>query len=68
MSKQSEAKLAQGFSKEPQCCRTCARMKRDLKPALSGAYKGFLKGYRACAIGGFAVKSTNSCKLWEAIW
>ena len=71
MSKQSDAKAAQGYEPKPivRNCGSCAHFKCEIE---------VLKGYFAwsdpreiernkrCGIGSFAIKKTATCALWLA--
>jgi hypothetical protein len=79
MSKQSDAKKAQGYSTEPRNCKTCANRTCDTvlpdwvaREIEAGHRLLHDKDYYAieskqrCSIGGFAVKMTATCSLWAA--
>lgn len=65
MSKQSEAKEAQGYQKRPACCTNCKNFTVDKVPRSRwpGDPYTFDKNKR-CSIGGFAVQSTGYCGLF----
>ena len=67
MSKQSEAKEAQGYSKHSASCGNCANFKSEIT-RLPAPYDwrnelGIEKN-RRCGIGGFAVGRNGHCTLW----
>jgi len=72
MSKQSEAKAAQGYTTDPRNCGNCGRRTFDLEtPAwliregISHANPGWLvEKNQRCGIGGFAIKKTARCDKW----
>ena len=74
MSKQSEAKAAQGYTTAVSNCGSCAHMAKDLVlpawmlkdngsglPRYTIEQHGVEKNLR-CGIGGFAIKKTATCK------
>ena len=68
MSKQSEAKQAQGYEERPviPVCMNC----KHYDTAPSTIYDDLLGDYvdligASCGIGGFAVKKIATCKLYE---
>ena len=63
MSKVSEAKAAQGYTKKPAKCSTCIDYRSDITLYPGSEYKTEKK--RHCAIGGFAVLASAICKLYE---
>ena len=67
MSKQSEAKEAQGYTKKPASCGNCVNFKSELVkfPPLPGWSMGYTEEKnRRCGIGGFAVGRNGHCSLW----
>ena len=67
MSKQSEAKEAQGYTKKPASCGNCANFKSEITqvPPPPGWSKGWtIEKYLRCGIGGFAVGRNGHCSLW----
>lgn len=76
MSKQSEAKAAQGYTTEKHNCGNCACLEFDMKVpnwmVKQGGYsEAFLKRNahetnRRCGLGGFAIKKTATCQQWRA--
>ena len=67
MSKQSDAKAAQGYVAKavPETCVNCCHLKMDLLQ-MEGAYgwKWTRCANLRCGIGGFAVKKMATCKEW----
>lgn len=65
-SKTQETKDAQKYTKKPQQCNNCANYKSEFvdMPADNWrrAYK--VEKNKRCGIGGFAVQSSGSCKLY----
>lgn len=69
MSKQSEAKTAQNWRKEPNTCSRCAHFKMDV---VEQRYEGFSgtqiwsvdKNLR-CSLGGFKTAKTAVCDRFE---
>ena len=69
VSKTQKAKDAQEYVGYPQQCNTCKNFtsKLDVIPA-SGWSRGYkIEKNKRCSIGGFAIKSTASCKLYSAL-
>jgi hypothetical protein len=78
VSKQSEAKDAQGYTTEKRYCNNCAHRKFDMElPAWmrkkveagdasydKDRYKQAVR--QRCGIGGFAIALTATCSKWEA--
>ena len=67
MSKQSEAKEAQGYTKKPASCGNCANFKSELVkfPPPPGQFYGYTEEKnRRCGIGSFAVGRNGHCSLW----
>ena len=67
MSKQSEAKAAQGYGKKSASCGNCANYKSEITqvPPPPGWSKGYTEETnRRCGIGGFAVGRNGHCTLW----
>ena len=67
MSKQSEAKTAQGYRKESACCKTCKNFASKFETLPTGwRDTTYIKEKnKQCAIGGFAVQSTAHCLRFE---
>lgn len=68
MSKQSEAKEAQGYVAKavPQTCGNCAHFRSDMIEQKS-SYMGttwFAEKNIRCGIGGFTVKKMANCSEW----
>lgn len=74
MSKQSEAKAAQGYVEKPvpRTCTNCANLRFDMQlpawmqkdPGVWGDQYKHEANHR-CGIGGFKVKKTATCSRWE---
>ena len=68
MSKQSEAKIAQNYRKEPNRCGNCAHYKCETvtKTYNNGVYtQSWLEDTnKRCGIGGFAVSVNCVCDNW----
>lgn len=68
MSKQSEAKLAQGYRKKPDTCSNCKHMQFEVIEKSYTRWNGAVevweeeKAHR-CSVGGFAVKKTSTCRI-----
>ena len=62
MSKVSEAKAAQGYTRSPAKRSTCVNYRTDITVTEWG-YE--IEKNRRCAIGGFAVQASAICKLYE---
>ena len=64
--KQAKAKTEQAFSKQPMKCGNCFAFKVQTETVTHslGSYEK-IKSIR-CAVGGFAVNRSNSCKEWRA--
>ena len=60
MSKQSEAKEAQGYQENANCS-NCANYLSDTK--IRGYY--YVEHNIRCGIGGFEIKKTATCEKWE---
>jgi hypothetical protein len=69
-SKTQEAKDAQGYTKKPQQCNNCANYKSEMvhTPASPENWRGAYntEKNKRCGIGGFAVQSSASCKIYAA--
>jgi len=64
MSKQSDAKAAQGFSKKPRQCNNCTHYRSDIKTIVEYWGDVTKESNKRCSIGGFAVGSSSSCDLY----
>ena len=67
MSKQEEAKKAQGYTKASACCKTCKHFSSTVAD-MPGSYGGgtwIKESNKRCGIGGFAVQSSAHCKMFE---
>ena len=67
MSKQSDAKEAQGFMKKPHTCGDCKRFTCDEKMTDYGpGYGNYTSQHNLrCSKGGFKVGKSNTCAQWE---
>jgi hypothetical protein len=67
MSKQSEAKEAQNYRKQPMCCQCCAHFSMDrVKVKKTWLTNPVLEDKNLrCGVGGFAVQKTASCDRFE---
>ena len=68
MSKQSEAKLNQGYNENPipRTCGNCAKYESEFVD-LSPPYQQYMQEKnKRCGLGGFAVKKTATCDKFEA--
>ena len=66
MSKQSEAKTAQGYDTQPACCKNCKSYTSD-KTVNRGGWSGgeyVTEKNKRCEIGGFVITSHGHCKLF----
>lgn len=69
MSKQREAKAAQGYRMEAACCKTCKNFSSEMVPMNrwnGDPYK--TEKNKRCNIGGFATQATAHCMFfaWKA--
>ena len=66
MSKQSEAKLAQGYASYSMKCSNCLYYSSDMqKVELTSGATWIAEKNKRCSMGGFAVKSSASCVMWK---
>ena len=66
MSKQEEAKKAQGYIKASACCKTCKHFSSTVAEVPGWGNETWTKdSFKRCGIGGFAVQSSASCNLFE---
>ena len=65
-SKTQEVKDAQGYIKKPQQCNNCKNYKSEMidMPADTWREAYQVEKNKRCGIGGFAVQSSASCKLY----
>ena len=66
-SKTQDAKDGQGYTKKPQQCNNCKHYTSEFVDLVSDwrpAYKE--EKNKRCSIGGFAVQSSASCRLYYA--
>jgi len=66
MSKQSEAKLNQGYNENhiPKTCPNCARYESEFVVHKHAFGEYTQEKSKRCGIGGFAVKKTATCLMW----
>lgn len=65
MSKQSEAKAAQGYRKEAACCKTCTNYRSDMVPMHRWPEDSYVaEKNRRCSLGGFATQATAHCTFF----
>jgi hypothetical protein len=71
MSKQSEAKAAQGYREEPKTCSNCVNFTSDhiekSYQSFSGLQTWTEEKNKRCAIGGFVVKKMATCDQWRGL-
>ena len=68
MSRQSEAKESQGYSKKPANCGNCVNFKSEMTsfpPSYYWPEGQTLEKNLRCGIGGFAVARNGNCTLWD---
>lgn len=65
MSKQSEAKLAQGYTKLSPQCINCKNYESETTTRAGWNQTYEIETNLRCVIGGFAINKTAWCKLWE---
>lgn len=67
MSKQSEAKQAQGYEQKPviTVCKNCKHFKFKIEEYVPFGGVYYLDKEIRCGIGGFAIKKMATCKLYE---
>ena len=63
MSKQAEAKEAQGYRTTPDTCSNCAHYRSKQVAKSRGQWSWTEEQNKRCRIGGFAVNKTATCKL-----
>ena len=65
MRKRIEAKVAQGYIKEPACCRTCTQYTSDRVPFNRWLGDRAIKETnRRCDLGGFATQPSAHCRFF----
>lgn len=68
MSKQSEAKEAQGYNPKPipRICANCAHYRSEsAKKYVGTAWESEFESNKRCGTGGFAVKKTATCNIFQ---
>ena len=66
MSRQSEAKVKQGYTKQMKVCSTCDNLEKETV-TIRGAFSTYTKDKNVrCTIGGFAVSKFATCAHWRA--
>lgn len=68
MSKQSEAKLAQGYRKQPDTCSNCRHQQFDVIEKIYTNWNGRAETWNAekkhrCSVGGFAIGKNSTCRI-----
>lgn len=68
MSKQSEAKLAQGYRKNPDTCTNCKHLQFEFIEKSYERWDGTVQTWKEekshrCSVGGFAVNKTYTCRI-----
>lgn len=63
MSKQSEAKLAQGYRKKPDTCATCIHYESEITKHTEYYGDWTEEKKKRCSVGGFAVNKTSTCRI-----
>lgn len=68
MSKQSEAKLAQGYRTRPSTCSNCKHLQFDVIEKSYTHWNGKVETWpqekkHRCAVGGFAVGKNSTCNI-----
>lgn len=68
MSKQSEAKLAQGYRKKPDTCSNCKHLLFRVTQKTYEQWDGTVLTWNEqknirCAVGNFAVNKTSTCRI-----
>jgi hypothetical protein len=65
MSKQSEAKISQGYDPKPRAptCSNCVHYTSHRYPELNSTF--IVEMNLRCAVGNFAIKKTATCKLFS---
>jgi hypothetical protein len=69
MSKQSDAKIRQGYQATPvkKICSTCKHYESDMKIAVFLGYPYTEEKEKRCGLGGFAVNKTATCNEYFAL-
>ena len=68
MSKQSEAKLAQGYRKKPYTCSNCKHLQFEFVEKSYKRWDGTVESWEEekshrCSVGGFAVGKNSTCNI-----
>lgn len=68
MSKQFEAKLEQGYRKNPDTCSNCGHLQFEVIEKSYKRWDGKAETYtekkrHRCSVGGFAVGKTSTCRI-----
>jgi hypothetical protein len=67
MSNQSEAKTAQGYTRDRKVCGNCTYIRSDIRTKMLTPVASTWKEYHIrCSIGGFGVHKTATCNFHEA--
>lgn len=67
VSKQQLSKESQGYRLSPKTCSNCSNYSSEIETKDFGQYVWTEEKNKRCKIGGFAVKKTAVCDLWEEI-
>lgn len=63
MSKQSEAKQAQGYKKNPDTCSNCAHFQSEIVNHTEYYGDWIKEKNKRCSVGGFAVGKNSTCNI-----
>ena len=71
LSKQAQAKIDQGFRKQPNQCGNCKHFESEIISVEYSGWDGKTESYpeersKRCALGGFAVGKSNVCNKFES--
>lgn len=68
MSKTQNIKDSQGYIKKPQQCNNCKNYRSEMVQMPANDWRGtyMAEKNKRCAIGGFAVQSSASCKIYDS--
>jgi hypothetical protein len=66
MSKQADAKIAQGYTKEAPCCARCISFTSTVERVIYRNYSGTKETNIRCSLGGFKVSKMAYCNRYEA--
>lgn len=63
MSKQSEAKLKQGYRNRPDTCANCVNFQSEITKHTEYYGDWTEEKKKRCSVGGFAVTKTSTCRI-----